>query len=139
MCALVGRWLEREDPEVRPIGEFCDCRVGIYFLSHHDPIHGVLQVDYVGSARRTEADVANRINAHLLVVAKRERFTSQVVIPLRPDTPVTEVRRLEGRVARAMNVPPWCRRVPGGRSSIRATVGDSKSSRRLVVGRVQSR
>jgi hypothetical protein len=46
---------------------------------------------------------------------KGELFTDQVVLPLKSDLHVDEVRRLEGVVARALGVPRWLRRVPGGR------------------------
>ena len=117
LCAIVGRALLQNDLTVQQIGTLCECDVGIYLLGHRDPVTNHLLVDYVGSAKRTASDVANRINAHLLVEAKRERFTSQVVLPLISETPIAEVRRLEGIVARSLNVPRWCQRVPGGQSS----------------------
>ena len=136
LCAIVGPALAQADPVVRQIGQLCDCEVGIYLLGHRDPARDQLLVDYVGSAKRTASDIANRINAHLLVEAKRQRFTSQVILPLRPDTALAEVRRLEGNVARSLNVPRWCQRVPGGQSStdrrirIRRRAGTSRRARR---------
>ena len=117
LCALVGKALDHSRPVVREIGVACEWPVGIYLLGHRHPVTSSLVVDYVGSAVRRSSDVGDRVRDHLLIEAKRERFTSQVLLPLRSDTPLEEVRRLEGKVARFLNVPLWCKRVPGGRSA----------------------
>ena len=115
LCALAGDAVEHSRPLVQEIGTRCDWPVAIYLLAHRDPGNNALIVDYVGSAVRLAGDVAHRVREHLKDAAKQKRFTSQIIIPLRRDTEVQEVRRLEGVVARALGVPRWCKRIPGGR------------------------
>ncbi len=116
LCALVAGALDHPRPRVQQIGTRCDWPVGIYLLGHRHPVSSAFIVDYVGSAVRRSSDMSNRIRESLLVEAKRERFTCQVILPLRPDTALAEVRRLEGAVARSLDVPRWCRRIPGGQA-----------------------
>jgi hypothetical protein len=99
---------------VQEIGTNCNWPVGVYLLGHRHPASGALIVDYVGSAVRRSTDISDRVRESMLIEAKRQRFTSQVILPLRRDTALEEVRRLEGAVARSLNVPRWCQRVPGG-------------------------
>lgn len=114
LCILVGDALDHPRATVQEIGTRCDWPVAVYLLTHRHPVDNGLVVDYVGSAIRRR-DVATRIDEHLRDARKRERFTGQVIIPLRKGTDQDEVRRLEGVVARSLGIPRWCQRVPGGR------------------------
>ncbi|MGY4645037.1 hypothetical protein [Cellulomonas sp. URHB0016] len=115
LCALVGEALDHPRPQLAEVGALVKWPVAIYVLGHRHPASGVFLADYVGSAVRLKTDVSARIRSHLDVPAKRQVFTCQVVLPLRPTLDPAEVRRLEGVVARALGVPRWCQRVPGGR------------------------
>jgi len=116
LCALVGDALDHLRPEIRPVGSPCNWSSVIYLLGHRHPVSNAFIVDYVGSACRPTSDAGARIREHLADAGKRARFTCQVVLPLREDLPVADVRRLEGVVARALDVPRWCQRVPAGRT-----------------------
>ena len=115
LCALVGDALDHPNPRIQPAGSPVGWRVGIYALGHRHAASGRFVVDYVGSAVRLRSDVAARIKDHLRDRGKADRFTCQVIIPLKEDLDKEEVRRLEGHIARALGVPRWCQRVPGGR------------------------
>lgn len=115
LCAVVGPALDHPRPWVQEIGTPCGWPVGIYLLGHHHPSSNRFVVDYVGSAARPTSDVSARIREHLRDKEKARHFTGQAVLPLRSETPVTDVRRHEGAVARALDIPRWSRRVPGGR------------------------
>jgi hypothetical protein len=56
------------------------------------------RVLYVGS---TTVGVRGRFRQHLADVARTLDWTTAYVIPLTDGTPVTEVRRVEGRIGRA--------------------------------------
>lgn len=114
LCVVAGERLDHANPFISKVGSDCRWPSVIYMLGHRHPASGALIIDYVGSAVRYP-DASARIREHLRDEAKRERFTCQVVMPLRKDLPVEEVRRLEGVVARVLGIPRWCRRVPGGR------------------------
>lgn len=118
LCVLAGKRLDHPNPIIRRVGAFCDWPTVVYMLGHRHPSSGTFIVDYVGSAVRHKSDASARIREHLLDDAKYERFTCQVVMPLRKDLSVREVRRLEGTVARQLGIPRWCQRVPGGRRNL---------------------
>ncbi|MEU8232837.1 hypothetical protein AB0C12_24925 [Actinoplanes sp. NPDC048967] len=115
LCSLAEDALDHPNPLVQPVGSHCAWPVAVYLLGHRHPVSSKLLIDYVGSAVRLSTDVAARTREHLRNEAKRLRLTCQVIIPLRVDTALPEVRRLEGSVARALDVPHWCKRVPGGK------------------------
>lgn len=115
LCSLAGDKLDHPVPAIYEVGSFCGWPTAVYMLGHRDPVTDGLVVDYVGSAVRPGSDASVRIREHLRDMGKRQRFTCQVVMPLRRDLPVSEVRQLEGAVARHLGVPRWCQRVPGGR------------------------
>jgi hypothetical protein len=114
LCVLVGNALDHPRPRVQEIGTWCDWPVAVYLLAHRHPLDNGLIVDYAGSAVRRGSDVSARLREHLRDASKRERFSSQMILPLRTATDLGEVRRLEGVVARALGVPRWCKRIPGG-------------------------
>lgn len=115
LCALVSGALDRPSPRIQEAGSACESSVAIYLLGHREPVMNAFVVDYVGSTVRHESDASSRVREHLRDPRKRRRFSCQVVLPLRVETDLSEVRRLEGVVARALGVPRWCQRVPGGR------------------------
>jgi hypothetical protein len=115
LCDIVGDALDHPRPAITEVGSKCAWPVGVYALGHRHPGSGRLMIDYVGSSVRIKGDMSNRIREHLRHPGKAGRFTCQVIIPLKLDTTVSETRRLEGRVARALGVPCWCERIPGGR------------------------
>lgn len=115
LCALAGAALDRPRPVVQEAGALCGSAVAVYLLGHRDPVTNGFVVDYVGSAVRPSSDVRVRVREHLRDARKRARFTHQVLLPLDPTTSASGVRRLEGEVARALGVPRWCIRVPGGK------------------------
>jgi hypothetical protein len=112
---LIGDRLDHEAPGLHRAGDRFGWPVGVYALGHRHPLNGHFDVDYVGSSVRLAGDVGDRVREHLRDVDKAEVFTDQVLLPLRPDLAESEVRRLEGVVARALGVPRWCARVPGGK------------------------
>jgi hypothetical protein len=114
LCILAGEKLDHPKPAIEKVGSYCGWPTVVYMLGHRDPVTNALIVDYVGSAVRPKSDASERIREHLQEAEKRQQFTCQVVMPLRDDLPMEEVRRLEGVVARVLGVPRWCRRVPGG-------------------------
>jgi hypothetical protein len=65
-------------------------------------------VAYVGSSM---TGAAGRLRAHLRESGKRRTWRSVWLIPLRPETPEIEVRRIEGRVG-ARLCPIGSRRLP---------------------------
>lgn len=111
---LAGDALDHPRAEVNVAGARCDWPVGVYLLGHRDPRSPHFTVDYVGSAVRRNGDISDRIKEHLRDAERRERFSNQVIFPLKIDTGEPDARRLEGKIARALGVPAWCRRVPGG-------------------------
>ncbi|MGY1855981.1 hypothetical protein [Modestobacter sp. SYSU DS0290] len=115
LCVLAGDDLDHPEARVQKIGSVVGWPVGVYLLGHRDPVRNSFMVDYVGSTARTRSDIAARMQEHLRDEGKRARFTCQVVLPLKKDTDLAVVRRLEGAAARALGVPRWCKRVPGGR------------------------
>lgn len=66
---------------------------------------------YVGSVCRTAGGLANRIAEHLGEPAKRTTWHTVCVVPLRPDTPPAEVRRIEGVVGAHLG-PRRSKRLP---------------------------
>jgi hypothetical protein len=116
ICGMLGVHLDHADPYVHHVGESFGWPVGVYAIGHRDRAGRHLDVAYVGSAMRRGGDVATRVREHLRDDEKALAFTSQVLFPLRKELPVEKVRAAEGIVARALGVPSWCRRVPGGRS-----------------------
>lgn len=115
LCALVNNALDHPRPLIQEVGSDCRWPVVIYLLGHRDPVTNALVIDYVGSAFRQKSDASSRFREHLQHPRKAKRFSCQVVLPLRIGTELSEVRRLEGVVARALGIPRWCQRVPGGR------------------------
>ncbi|GAA0602381.1 hypothetical protein HPO96_19600 [Kribbella sandramycini] len=115
LCAIAGDALDHPSPEIRKAGSDFGWTVAVYLLGHRDPVTNKLIIDYVGSAVRPSSDAGARTREHLRDLQKKERFTCQVALPLRRDLAVGDVRRLEGEIARALGVPRWCQRVPGGR------------------------
>lgn len=116
LCDLLHPALDHPRPEIAEAGSLCEWPVGVYSLGHRHPASNRLEIDYVGSAVRPGGDMADRIREHLRTPARATRFTCQVIFPLKTGTPDSEARTLEGRVARALGVPAWCERIPGGRS-----------------------
>jgi hypothetical protein len=116
LCHLIAEGLDHRTAEVREAGSPFGWEVGVYALGHSHPALGQFDVDYVGSAYRPGGDVADRVREHLRDESKAEAFGGQVLFALRRDLAVEEVRRLEGVIARALGVPHWCQRIPGGRS-----------------------
>lgn len=114
LCVVAGELLDHAKPLISKVGSYCHWPIVIYMLGHRHPASGALIIDYVGSAIRYP-DASARIREHLRDKTKRERFTCQVILPLRKDLPSEEVRRLEGIVARMLGIPRWCQRVPRGR------------------------
>jgi len=51
---------------------------------------------YVGSVRRDSGGLASRLAEHLSNPAKRATWHTVWVVPLRPEVPTAEVRRIEG-------------------------------------------
>ncbi len=115
LCVLIGEKLEGQCGRIQRVGQVTGFSVGIYVLGHQHPVTDRFVADYVGSAIRPCGDISDRIREHLRDAHKSVRFTCQVVLPLRDDLNDKEVRRLEGQIARALGVPPWCARIPGGR------------------------
>lgn len=69
------------------------------------------QCCYVGSVARTAGGLAERIAEHLRDQAKRAMWRTVWVVPLRPDTVLAEVRRIEGVVGAHLR-PHRSRRLP---------------------------
>jgi hypothetical protein len=115
ICQLIDGGLDHADPVVREAGAAFEWPVGVYAVGHREAAGSHLDIGYVGSAVRRNGDVASRVREHLRDEEKALAFSSQVLFPLREDLSVAEVRRIEGVVARALGVPRWCQRVPGGR------------------------
>ncbi|MET9269805.1 hypothetical protein [Kribbella sp. NPDC003557] len=115
LCAVAGKALDHPSPTIRRAGSAFGWPIAVYLLGHRDPITNGFIVDYVGSAYRPKSDAGDRTREHLRDLDKKERFTCQVMLPLRRDLPVSDVRRIEGAIARVLGVPRWCQRVPGGR------------------------
>ncbi len=80
---------------------------------------------YVGSVSRGPGGLAARVAEHLDDPHKRTRWETVCIIPLRPETPVREVRRIEGVIgahlgpylSRRLPVPQPRRAVGSGRVS----------------------
>jgi hypothetical protein len=115
LCVLVNDALDHRSPLIQEVGSECQWPIAIYLLGHRDPVTNAFVVDYVGSAFRRTSDASSRVREHLHDPRKYKRFSCQVVLPLRKETELREVRRLEGVVARALGTPRWCQRIPGGR------------------------
>jgi hypothetical protein len=75
---------------------------------------------YVGSVRRGPGGLADRLADHLGDPTKRARWHTVWVMPLRPETPVAEVRRIEGVVGAHLG-PYLSSRLPVPRPSIAFT------------------
>lgn len=83
---------------------------------------------YVGSVRRANGGLGSRLAEHLADAKKRSTWHAAWVIPLRPETPEAEVRRIEGVIG--AHLGPYASRQlpvpkppPTVRTQRRATAG----------------
>jgi hypothetical protein len=97
-CAFAGPWLDSRASAVAP--------TTINRAMPPGPLRAVYvvcdwggRILYVGS---TAAGVRNRIRQHCTDAERTRDWAEVWVIPLRDDTPVTELRRLEGLIGLAL-------------------------------------
>lgn len=116
-CSYAGSWLEREHLALLAPGAPTGSACAIYLLCSSCPRDGYPRVSYVGRAdrRRAGGDVADRVAEHLLS-ARAPLVNGFAVIPLRSETPPSQVGSIEGKVARYFGVPLLCKAVPEGRN-----------------------
>jgi hypothetical protein len=82
-------------------------RNAIYVICRRDG-----DVSYVGSVSRAVRGAAVcRVGDHLRSSSRVRTWASVWFVPLKPDTPMTEVRRIEGRIGRYL-LPSDNRRLP---------------------------
>src|SRR5438128_12601820 len=97
ISAYAGEWLDKPLPGPRLVDETNDLTVstGVYIVCD-----ALERVRYVGSVRRPQrvAGVAARLREHLRDSLKHLTWHTVWVVPLRDETPVDVVRRLEGAV-----------------------------------------
>jgi hypothetical protein len=97
-CAFAGRWLAPSGPAPGPVVISRDMLDGptraVYIVCDWGG-----RVLYVGS---TTAGVRHRLRQHLADADRTSVWAEVWIIPLRNDTPLAEVRRLEGLVGLAL-------------------------------------
>lgn len=110
LAAYAGEWLLCSRPDPIHIGEgeeIPDFATAVYVALGLQS-----EVLYVGSVRRVNPRaVKARVSEHL---AKRDRFENWnllYVVPLRPETPLTAVRTIEGRIGQHLG-PTSSRALP---------------------------
>jgi len=97
-CEFAGRWLDPSGPAPGPVvisrnmppGPAC----AVYIVCDWGG-----RVLYVGS---TAAGVRNRLRQHLADADRTSAWAELWIIPLRKDTPLAEIRRVEGLVGLAL-------------------------------------
>lgn len=119
MCAYAGEYLGTLMPDPIHIGQgeaVPAVSVGVYVAVGLDG-----EVLYVGSATRPldEYGVRSRIEEHLRRHERRELWESVYIVPLLNDTPLSEVRRIEGRIGRHL-APRTTRALPNLRGPSRS-------------------
>jgi hypothetical protein len=104
LAAMAGIWLASSLPVRYPVdGRMPRASSAVYVVLDAD-----CRLRYVGSVARADPDaLRRRIREH----GNRDGWRWAVVIPLAPNTPVREVRRIEGAVGRAV-FPSDNRRLP---------------------------
>ncbi len=108
VLALAEPWVRR-DQSKRCSARAAGVRggVGIYIAESHDG-----HVDYVGSVCRTDTiGIVARVAAHHLAGDRARHWARVWVVLLMDATPATVVRRIEGRIGRALS-PRNSRRLP---------------------------
>ncbi len=97
IAAYGGEWVEQPLPGSRQVDEMDDisASTGVYIVCD-----ALERVRYVGSVRRPRliAGIAIRLREHLRNPVKRLTWHTVWIVPLRDETPVGVVRRVEGVV-----------------------------------------
>jgi hypothetical protein len=110
IASYAGAWLTEQIPRPRPVDEVEDLPVssGVYVICD-----ALERVCYVGSICRPGQirGLARRLREHLQEPLKRMTWHTVWVVPLRDDTPVDVVRRVEGAVGSDLR-PTRCHRLP---------------------------